>query len=108
MATQANDFSEQPATTLYNESFGDVGLSFTAMSGAVAGAIGGATLGAEIGSVFPVVCGVLGTMLGSGLAGGAWCLLERVWKAATSARGRASECEHTAEMSDITPMPTRS
>lgn len=108
MATLANDFSEQPATTLYNESFGDVGLSFTAMSGAVAGAIGGATLGAEIGSVFPVVCGVLGTMLGSGLAGGAWCLLEKLWKAAPAHAERHPECEHTAEVSDITPMPTRS
>jgi phage tail tape-measure protein len=107
MATLVNGFNEQPATTLYNESFGDVGLSFTAMSGAVAGAIGGAMLGAEIGSVFPVVCGVLGTMLGSGLAGGTWCLLERLWKAAPARAKMYPECQHMAEVSDITPMPTR-
>jgi hypothetical protein len=96
MATLANEFNEQPATTLYNESFGDVGLSFTAMSGAVAGAIGGAMLGAEIGSVFPVVCGALGTMLGSGL-----------WNVAPAHAEGHPECEHAAEVSDITPMPTR-
>jgi phage tail tape-measure protein len=98
-------FNEQP-TTLHNESFGEVGLSLTAMIGAVGGAIGGATLGAEIGSVFPVVCGVLGTMLGSGLAGGAWCVLESLWKTPTAQPESHPECAHPGEVSEFAPAPT--
>src|SRR5262245_5900036 len=105
MATLVNDFN-QPATTLHNESFGEVGLSLAAMSGAVGGAIGGALLGAEIGSLFPVVCGVLGTMLGSGLAGGAWCLLESLWKTAPAHAETHPECVPAAEVSEITPVST--
>ena len=102
-----NEFNERPATTLHNESFGEVGLSLSAMSGAVGGAIGGAMLGAEIGSVFPVVCGVLGTMLGSGLAGGAWCLLESLWKTTRAHTEGPPGPKRTVGVSDLTPSPTR-
>jgi phage tail tape-measure protein len=84
MATPVSGLCERPATSLYSESFRDVGLCFATMCGGVGGAIGGAALGAEVGSVFPVLFGTLGTMLGGALLAGGWCLLTHLWSKASS------------------------
>ena len=71
--------AERAPTSVQKEPLADRVLPFAAMLGAVGGAVGGTALGFGTGTAFPVLFGTLGTMLGSGLAGGGWCLLARVW-----------------------------
>jgi hypothetical protein len=81
MATPAGGSGEFLPRTLHTESFGEVGLSFAAICGAMGGSIGGSALGAEFSTAIPLLWGTLGTMLGSVLAAGGWWFLASTWTA---------------------------
>lgn len=92
MVTLENELHQESATTLRNESFGEVGLSFVTVCGGMAGALGGSALGVEAATAFPLVFGVLGTLFGGTLTAGAWCLFERV-RASISKRAAAGRVQ---------------
>ncbi len=96
MVTPVSDLNGRPATTLYTESFGEAGLTFATICGAMLGAVAGASFGEEFSSSLQFISGTLGTTLGGGLAAGVWCLWEKV--RASKATRKHIQYDETAEL----------